>query len=263
MTGRLHRKVALVTGAGSGIGRAATLTFVREGAKVLATDINLAGAEATVKQLSGGALAHRMDVSSETEWITAVALAIKTFGKLDIVANVAGIGCGGTIEDVELKDWNALIAVNLTGVMLGCKHGVKGIVRSGGAGAIVNVSSMGALSAPADIAAYCATKGGVTTLTRSVAMHCAEKRYPVRCVSIHPTYVDTEMLDPVVHAAGGDREALLTGMARLIPMGRMAKPQDIANAILFAASDEAAMISGSGLLVDGAQLAGPRSTHFQ
>lgn len=260
--GRLDNKVALVTGAASGIGRAVSLTFAREGARVVAADLNIIGARKTAETIGAAAVALSLDVSNEDSWIGAVEHAIAAFGKLDIVANIAGIGCGGTIEEVELKDWHALIAVNLTGVMLGCKHGIKGIVRSGGAGAIVNVSSLAALAAPADLAAYSAGKGGVTTLTRSVAMHCAAQRYPIRCIAIHPTYVDTEMLDPVAQATGGDRAALLAGMARQVPMGRVATPQDIANAILFAASDEAAMISGSGLLVDGAQLAGPPSMHF-
>ncbi|MEX6723734.1 SDR family NAD(P)-dependent oxidoreductase [Parapedomonas caeni] len=259
---RLANKVALVTGGGSGIGRATALTFAREGASVFVADINLAAAQRVAGTIGAQAEAHLLDVTSEPAWEAAVQAAIDRFGKLDIVANIAGIGRGGSIEDTTLEDWHAMIAVNLTGVMLGCKHGIKGIVRSGGAGAIVNMSSMGGIVGPSDIAGYCASKGGVTVLTKSVAMHCAEQRYPIRCVSIHPTYVDTEMLDPVAEAAGAQRADLLAGMARLVPIGRVATPQDIANACLFAASDEAAMISGSGLLVDGAQLAGPPSAHF-
>lgn len=259
---RLANKVALVTGGGSGIGRATALTFAREGASVVVADINLEAARRVADAIGAQADARHLDVTSEPAWEAAVQAAIDRFGKLDIVANIAGIGRGGSIEDTTLEDWHAMIAVNLTGVMLGCKHGIKGIVRSGGAGAIVNMSSMGGIVGPSDIAGYCASKGGVTVLTKSVAMHCAEQRYPIRCVSIHPTYVDTEMLDPVAEAAGAQRADLLAGMARLVPMGRVATPQDIANACLFAASDEAAMISGSGLLVDGAQLAGPPSAHF-
>lgn len=258
---RLAGKIALVTGGGSGIGRATCRRFAAEGAQIFVCDIDEAAAHRTAADIGAAAMAHRMNVSSEPDWEAAVAAAIARFGRLDIVCNIAGIGRGGSIEDTGLEDWNAMVAVNLTGVMLGCKHGVKAIVRSGGAGAIVNMSSIGGLVGPADIAGYCATKGGVTALSRSVAMHCAERRYPIRCVAIHPGYVDTEMLDPVAEAIG-DRGALLDGMARLVPMGRICTPDDIASAVLFAASDEAAMISGSNLIVDGAQLAGPPSAHF-
>lgn len=260
MVGRLHGKVALVTGGASGIGRATCRRFAAEGARLFVADIDLPGAKATAAGLD--AVAHHLDVTSEPAWEAAVEAAIAWGGKLDIVANIAGIGRGGSIEELELADWNAMIAVNLTGVMLGCKHGLRGIVRSGGAGAIINMSSIGGLVGPADIAGYNATKGGVTILTKSVAMHCAAKGYPVRCVSIHPTYVDSEMLDPVAAAMGTTRAALTEGMAKLVPIGRVATPEDVANAVLFAASDEAAMISGSGLVVDGAQLAGPPAAHF-
>lgn len=260
MTGRLQNKVALITGAASGIGRATAQTFVREGAKVMLADINMAGAEKAAAALGASAMAYHLDVTKEDNWRAAVDAIIAQFGKLDIVANVAGIGFPGSIEDVEMKHWDAMIAVNMTGVMLGCKYGIKGIMKSGGSGAIVNVSSLGGLLGAADIAGYCATKGAVTLLTKSVALHCAEKGYPIRCVSIHPTYVDSEMLDPVA-AAFSSREEMLAGMSRNIPMGRLATTQDVANGILFVASDEAGMISGSGLIIDGAQTAGMPSSH--
>jgi 3(or 17)beta-hydroxysteroid dehydrogenase len=259
---RLAHKIALVTGAASGIGRTTAITFAREGAKVLCADINEAGAQETARRIGNAATAARLDVTSEVDWERVTQFAIDTFGKLDIVANIAGIGRGGSIEDLNLDDWHAMFAVNVTGVMLGCKHGLKAIVRSGGSGAILNMSSMAGLVGTSDLAGYTASKGAVTMLTKSVALHCAEKRYPVRCVSIHPTYVDTEMLDPVAELSG-DRAAMLAGMAAQVPIGRVATPQDIANVCLFAASDDAAMVSGSPLIVDGAQLAGPPAAHFK
>lgn len=259
---RLTGKVALVTGGASGIGRAACARLAEDGAKVLVCDLNAGGAEATAAQIGSAAAAMTMDVSSEEQWITATDRAIELFGKLDVVANIAGIGAGGTIEEFDLDSWHAMVAVNLTGTLLGCKHAIKAIVKSGGAGAIVNMSSIGGLVGPADIVGYNATKGGVTILTKSVALHCAEKRYPIRCVSIHPTYVDSEMLDPVAQGAGVTRAELVAGMGKLVPMGRAATPEDVAAAVAFAASDDAAMISGSALVVDGAQLAGPPSAHF-
>ena len=254
---RLQGKVAIVTGAASGIGRATAIAFAREGARVGVTDINLAGAEATAAAIGEAALALRLDVTNETAWAEATAAVVKRFGKLDSLANVAGIGFPGTIMDLTIDHWNKMIAVNLTGVMLGCQAAIRAISETGGSGAIVNVSSLAGLIGISDVAGYCASKGGVTTLSKSVALYCAERRLPIRCVSVHPTYVDSEMLDPVA----GDRAAMVAGMASLVPMGRIAKPEDIANAILFAISDEAAMLSGSPLIIDGAQLAGPSSAH--
>lgn len=257
---RLEGKVAIITGGASGIGRATAQTFAREGAQVAVADIDIAGAQATAEEIGPTASALHLDVSVESQWATAADQTVERYGKLDILANVAGIGFPGTIMDLTMAHWNAMIAVNLTGVMLGCQTAIRTISDTGGAGAIINVSSLAGLIGISDVAGYCASKGGVTTLSKSVALYCAERRLPIRCVSIHPTYVDSEMLDPIA-ADLGDRSAMIAGMAALVPMGRIAKPQDIANAILFAASDEAAMVSGSPLIVDGAQLAGTTAAH--
>ncbi|WP_129778201.1 SDR family NAD(P)-dependent oxidoreductase [Peristeroidobacter soli] len=260
--GRLEGKTAFITGAASGIGRATALLFASEGARVVAADISADGAERTAARIGANALALTLDVANESQWEQAMRRTVDRFGRLDILCNIAGIGRGGSIEDVTLEDWNAMLAVNLTGTMLGCKHGVRTIKSTRGSGAIVNVSSVGGLVGIADIAGYCASKGGVTILTKSVALHCAQRGYPIRCVSVHPTYVDTEMLDPVA-AAMGSRSELLARMARQVPMGRVATADDIARTIAFAASDDAIMIDGSSLIVDGAQLAGPPSAHFE
>lgn len=257
---RLNNKVAIVTGAGSGIGRATAVKIAQEGGKVFLTDIDGDAVQKVADQIGHCALSAMQDVSCVDHWKNTTKEAIARFGKVDIVCNIAGIGFPGSIEDLELTQWDAMIAVNLTGVMLGCKYGLKAIKDSGGCGAIVNVSSIGGLVGVSDIAGYCATKGGVTTLSKSVALYCAEQKLPIRCVSIHPTYVDSGMLDPVA-AAIGDRQEMLDAMAGEVPLGRVATPEDIANTIAFIASDEAAMISGSAVLVDGAQLAGPSPTH--
>lgn len=257
---RLKDKVAIVTGAASGIGRATALTFAREGARVVAADINEAGAAATAALIGADAMAIRLDVADEAGWAEATRRTVDRFGRLDSLANIAGIGFPGTILDLTLDQWNRMIAVNLTGVMLGCQAAIRAITASGGSGAIVNVSSLAGLVGIADVAGYCGSKGGVTTLSKSVALFCGERGLPIRCVSVHPTYVDSEMLDPIADAVGG-RQAMVDAMARLVPIGRIANPQDIANAILFATSDEAAMMSGHALVIDGAQLAGPSSAH--
>lgn len=258
----LAGKTAFVTGGASGIGRSVCERMVAEGARVAVADVNEEAASAVASRLGGGAMAVLIDVSKEADWITGLKEVRSQFGRLDIVANIAGVGVGGTIEEIESDDWERMIAVNLTGAMWGCKHGLKAIVATGGRGAIVNMSSIGGLVGPPDIAGYAASKGGVTVLTKSVALHCAAQRYPVRCVSVHPTYVNSPMLDPVAQEAGTSRAALTEGMAALVPMGRVAEPEDVANVVVFAASDAAAMVSGSAILVDGAQLAGPPAAHF-
>ncbi len=256
MSGRLAGKIALLSGGGGGIARRTAERFVEEGARVVLGDINLDLAQAAAAPLGDSAAAIRMDVREEADWEAAVDLAISRFGKLDIVGNIAGYGIPATIETMTMADYHSMIAVNLTGTVIGCKVGLAGIVKSGGAGAIVNVSSLAALIGPADATAYSASKGGVTAMTRTIAMHCAQQRYPVRCVAIHPTFVDTPNLDAAA-AMVGDRKALLASMASQIPMGRVCTADDIASAILFVASDEAAMISGSDIIIDGAQSAGP------
>ncbi|MFC3052102.1 glucose 1-dehydrogenase [Kordiimonas pumila] len=257
---RLKDKIAIVTGAASGIGRATAITFAREGASVAVSDINSEGAYATAQNIGDQAIPVSLDVTSEQSWADAVSQTINRFGRVDILANIAGIGFPGTILDLKMDEWNKMIAVNLTGVMLGCQAAIRAITKTNGHGAIINVSSLAGLVGISDVAGYCASKGGVTTLSKSVALYCAEQGLPIRCISIHPTYVDSEMLDPVADAIGS-REAMKAGMASLVPMGRIATPQDIANSILFAASEEASMMSGSALVIDGAQLAGPSSAH--
>lgn len=255
--GRLTGKVAIITGGASGVGRATCIRFVQEGAFVIVADINLDGAKAVAQELGTQSTAVHLDVSSEESWRFALDLAVDSGSKLDIVCNIAGVGKIGTIEELQLDDWHRMIAVNLTGTMLGCKLGLQTIIRSGGRGAIINMNSIAGLAGMPDIAGYGASKGGVTTLTKSVALHCGQKGYPVRCVSIHPTYIDTGMLDRTTMEAAGGHASRLRELDALVPVGRIATPEDVANAVLFAASDEAVMISGSGILLDGAQLAGP------
>lgn len=258
--GRLEGKVALVTGGASGIGRASCQTLAREGASVLVADVNEEGGRMTVQGIGESASYQTLDVRREQDWENAVAQAIERFGRLDILVNCAGIGFSSHAEDIELEAWDQVIAVNLTGTMLGCKHGIRGIKRSDGGGSIINISSVGGLIGTSDLTAYCASKGGVTLLTKSVALDCAELGYGIRCNAIHPTYVDSEMLDSVAELIGS-REAMIAGMVRNVPLGRLAVPQDIANSVLFLATDEAAMITGTAYLVDGGTTAGMMASH--
>lgn len=257
---RLDGKVAIVTGGASGIGRATALNFVAEGATVVAADLNLEGAEETARRAGGNCLARSLDVSSEAAWAALVDEVLEACGRLDVLVNGAGIGWAGNFEEMPLDAWNAMLSVNLTGVMLGCQQGIRAMRKAGNGGSIINISSIGGLVGGEDIGGYCASKGGVTLLTKSVALHCARYKTGIRCNSVHPTYVDTEMLDPVADAIG-DRDAMIQAMAALVPIGRVAKPEDIAAMNLFLASDEAAMVSGAQMVVDGAQLAGLPSAH--
>lgn len=260
MSGRLEERVAIVTGGASGIGRAACRTFAREGAHIVVADIDRAGSEVVARELAPSAISAELDVGDECAWEWLVADCLDRYGRLDILVNCAGIGRSGSLEDLSLEDWDSLLRVNLTGVFLGCKHVVKAMRRTACAGSIINISSIAGLVGGEDLSGYSASKGGVTMLTKSVALNCARLQSGIRCNSIHPTYVDSEMLDPVA-AQFGSREAMIAGMASLVPVGRIAKPQDIANAILFLASDESEMVTGSALVVDGGQLAGLPSRH--
>ncbi len=248
---RVDGKVSLVSGGASGIGRAVCQTLAREGATVVVADIDEAGGEQTVNSIGSSAVFMRLDVTSESQWQRVVAKTMERLGKLNVLVNCAGIGFSGIFEETLLEDWNKIVAVNMTGLFLGCKHGVIGMKASA---VIAGVVGGG------DIAAYSATKGGVTLLSKSVALSCAERGSNIRCNSIHPTYVDSEMLDPIAELYP-NRDAMRSAMSENIPLGRMATPQDIANPILFLASDESAMMTGSTVMVDGGTTAGVTSKH--
>jgi len=258
--GRVEGKVALVTGGASGIGRECCKVLAREGARVVVADINEAGAKETVGAVGDSSRFQLLDVGNEAQWKQVVSFAIEEFGSLDILVNSAGIGFSGNFEDTSLEDWNAIVQVNLTGVFLGCKSMVQALRAAPANASIINISSIVGLVGGEDIAAYSATKGGVTLLSKSVALSCAGRGLGIRCNSIHPTYVDTEMLDPVAELFAS-REEMCAGMAREVPIGRLATPMDIAHAVLFLASDESAMMTGSAMVIDGGTTAGLPARH--
>jgi 3(or 17)beta-hydroxysteroid dehydrogenase len=258
---RVEKKVAIVTGGSSGIGRAVCTKLAKEGAEIVVADINKLEGEKTVDSIDSKSIFIQLDVTDESQWQKVVEETLKKFGKLNILVNCAGIGISGVFEETTLEDWNRIIAVNLTGLFLGCKHGVIGMKQADQVnGSIVNVSSIAGVVGGGDIAAYSASKGGVTTLTKSIALSCAERGLPIRCNSVHPTYVDSEMLDPISELYP-DRDAMRAAMSENIPIGRMATPEDIANSILFLASDESSVMTGSTMMVDGGTTAGVSSKH--
>ncbi|PCI34426.1 MAG: 3-beta hydroxysteroid dehydrogenase [Alphaproteobacteria bacterium] len=257
---RFKGKTAIITGGASGIGRATAVQLASEGCHVIVADINFDTAEKVAKSLATDSIGFKLDVSSEDGWNDIMKCTEETFGGLEILVNSAGIGFAGDFEEMPLAEWNAMMSVNLTGTFLGCQKAIKLMKKSGKPAAIANVSSLGGLVGAEDLAGYCASKGGVTLLTKSVALYCAGKGYDIRCNSVHPTYVDTEMLDPIADAFG-DRQAMLDGMASQVPLGRVAKPEDIASAILYLCSPEAGMVTGHQMVIDGGQLAGMPAQH--
>lgn len=256
--GRLDNKVVLITGAASGIGRGTAQLFAAEGAAVVALDVNREGVEHTVAMIEaegGKAIAGVLDVADEASWQAAIADTLAAFGKLNIVCNIAGIGAPLDFEELSLARWNQEIGVNLTGVFLGCQYGVRTIKQNGEPGAIVNLGSISGLGGAPSTAAYCASKGGVRVLTKAVALHCAKKGYKIRCNAVHPSYVDTAMFDPMV-SMFPDRATMLGEFAKDIPLGRVATPLDVAQAILFLSTGDSAMVTGSEIVVDGGHTAG-------
>jgi NAD(P)-dependent dehydrogenase (short-subunit alcohol dehydrogenase family) len=252
-SGRLTGKIALVTGAASGIGLATTRMFISQGAAVVMSDINAEAGEAEAKRLRGSGglvifVAH--DVTSEPSWVAAIQAVRTAHGRLDILVNNAGVGTGGSIEDATLEEWRQIHAVNADGPFLGCKHGIALMKQSGDGGSIVNISSVAGIIGAPQLAAYCASKGSVRLLTKSVALHCARKGYGIRCNSVHPSYTDTPMVNGMVeqHRAPDRYRAALEGAS---PMGRLGQADDVAGAILYLASDDAKFTTGAEIVVDG------------
>jgi NAD(P)-dependent dehydrogenase (short-subunit alcohol dehydrogenase family) len=249
MAGRVEGKVALVTGGASGLGRASAMMLAKEGARVAVTDLNLAGAEAVAKQIGAGkAIAIRHDVTSEADWQAALKQTVDSFGGLNILLNSAGIALTATVEETTLEDWRRLHAIDLDGVFLGCKYAIAPIAKSGG-GSIVNISSIAGVIAGHNVAAYNSAKAGVRHLSKSVALHCARKQLNIRCNSLHPTFIDTPILDR--HKERFGAEEALAKLARQVPLGRVGEPDDVAYAVLYLASDESKFVTGAELFIDG------------
>ena len=250
--GRVESKVALVTGAAQGLGAATARLFVREGAKVLLSDINSEGVEREVHAINesypGSAAAAQHDVTDEAAWLRTLDEVRKRFGGLHILVNNAGIGSIANIEEESYAAWRHVHAVDLDSVFLGSKHAIPLIAASGG-GSIVNISSISGIIAGHNLAAYNSAKAAVTHLSKSIALHCARGRNGVRCNSVHPAFIDTPILDGM--AGSGDRATALDKLARQIPLGRIGQPDDVAHAVLYLASDESRFVTGAEIRVDG------------
>ena len=251
---RVNKKVALVTGGGSGIGEAICMRLAEEGASVVVADINESNARRVAGAIGAAALAIHQDVTSEERWQEVVAEIIERFGRLDILVNNAGIAVVGTVEDTTLADWRSTQNVNLDAVFLGTREVIK-VMKTGG-GSIINISSIEGIIGEPTLAAYNASKGGVRIFTKWVALHCAAEGYPIRVNSVHPGFIATAMVtDAVASMSEGEGEAFQERIMANIPMGHMGEPLDIANGVLFLASEESRYMTGSELVIDGGYIA--------
>ncbi|MEZ5650413.1 MAG: glucose 1-dehydrogenase [Burkholderiaceae bacterium] len=256
---KLRDRMAYVTGAASGNGAAAARALAAQGAAVAVADVQTDAAEAVaadIRAVGGRALAISHDVADEGSWREGIERAVEALGPLRILVNNAGVGGSGLdFEDETLDAWRRVQAVNLDGVFLGCREAVRRM-KEGPPASIVNISSVFGIVGYAGTHAYCASKGGVRLLTKSLALYCQRQAYPIRVNSIHPGLVKTAMTDG---PADGSRAQAFEGFRRQMiantPMARIGVPEEIASAVVFLASDDASFMTGSELVVDGGLIA--------
>jgi cyclopentanol dehydrogenase len=244
---RLAGKVALISGGARGQGATETRLFVREGAAVVFGDVldeDGKKVESEIRAAGGQAAYVHLNVTSEMDWRAAVATAVKTYGKLNVLVNNAGILFRAKIEDTTEADWDRIMAVNVKGVFLGTKCALPAMREAGG-GSIINISSTaGLVGSPGETAAYTATKGAVRLFTKATAIQHAKEN--IRCNSVHPGPIATDMIKDMLE----NRTALEQRMRRL-PMGRVGTAEEVAYGVLYLASDEASYVTGSELVIDG------------
>ena len=251
--GRVDGKIALVTGAASGIGLQASLRLAEEGARVMMTDINVENGKKEAEKLGRNAEFLKLDITLEEDWISVLRETVKHFQSLDILVNSAGMVVIADVEQISLEDWRQVHAVNLDGTFLGCKHGVR-VMKEFGAGSIINLSSVSGLIGGFNLAAYNSSKGAVRMLTKSVALHCARSGYGIRCNSIHPTFIETPMLDSMIQDAP-DPEKTRQTLIRQVPLKRIGTTDDVAKMIVYLASDESTFVTGTEMVIDGGVVA--------
>ena len=253
MSGRVAGKKAFITGGAQGLGAAMAAALAAEGAKVTLADVNHEGAKAQAAEINAAAgeevaFALPLDVTREDQWIYALEEADAAMGGLSVLINNAGISRGGDIEQLSYEDWKLVMGVNVDSVFLGTKHALKYMRRSQ-SGSIINISSIAGLIAAHNSPVYNASKAAVWLLSKGIALHCAKQGLDIRSNSIHPTFVDTPILDPLRQRFG--KEEAENKLARQVPLGRIGAPSDIANAALYLASDESRFMTGAELKLDG------------
>jgi len=234
---RLQDKIVLITGAAGAVGRAVASAIKREGGQAVTTD------------LAGQAgIDHVLDVTAEDDWQSVLAAVDRRHGRLDGLVNSAGTVHLGTVEDTDYATWRRVLAVNLDGTFLGCRYALPLLKRSGGA--IVNLSSISGIVGGHNLAAYNASKGGVRLLTKSVALHGARLKPPVRCNSVHPAFLEGPMVEDIL-AQTGRPDVARSQLARDIPLGRLGEPAEVAELCVYLLSDESRFVTGAEFAIDG------------
>ena len=254
--GRVRGKIALVTGAAIGLGRAAAILLAREGATVIVSDLDEENGRKTVKEIiKAGAKAKFLEhnVADLQRWIDVVDTIVAEFGRLDITVNNAGICFAANVETTTLEEWRQTMAVNLDGVFFGTQQAIRAMKQTGG-GSIVNISSIDGIVGESELAAYCASKGGVRTFTKAAAIHCGECGYGIRVNSIHPGYVVTSQHVNYLQSLG-TYDAENEKATSRHPIGYLGEPDDVAYGVLYLASNESKFVTGSELVIDGGYIA--------
>ena len=259
--GQVDGKVAIVTGGSSGIGAACATTLAREGAKVVVTDVDDTGGQAVVDKIGragGEAIFLHQDVTVEESWPGIIEATERRFGRLDVMVANAGIGILCKAVEMSLADWRRQTAVNLDGVFLSVKYAVPAMRRAGG-GSIIIMSSVAGLRGSAGLAGYCATKGGVRLFAKAVAMECAAADDGIRVNTVHPGVIDTPIWTKIPASAGSNEPIDPNEVAKAgVPFRRAGQAQDIANGVLFLASDASSYMTGAELVIDGGMTGGAR-----
>lgn len=258
--GRLDNKLAFITGAASGIGASTAELFAEQGATVVLADINESAGNALAEQIrqSGGrAHFHTLDVSDEENWVTVIDAVTSELGALDVLVNSAGIECVGMIDDLSLADWHRVSRINIDGVFLGTKYGMRAMTNGG---SIINICSVAGLIGTAGASAYNMSKGGVLLFSKSAAIECGRLGNGIRVNTVHPGVIETPMLTdslPDFLAVGlvNSEEEALAALVKLHPIGRLGQAIDVAQGILFLASDDSSFMTGSKLVIDGGMTA--------
>ncbi|OGV26844.1 MAG: short-chain dehydrogenase [Legionellales bacterium RIFCSPHIGHO2_12_FULL_37_14] len=257
---RLKEKVALITGASQGIGEATARLFIAEGAKVILTDIQDQKGQDLCNELGPNAFYAHLDVQSQEEWLKIEAYIKEKYGKLDVIFNNAGItgfDQHSPMQDPEhtkLEDWQFIHRINLDGVFLGCQMAIRLMKQHGGS--IINMGSRSGLVGIPGAAAYASSKAAILNHTRSVALYCAQHKYPIRCNALAPGAILTPLWNSMLGNTEEERQEHIKDLAQEIPLGHMGSARDVANAALFLAQDESSYMTGTYLVLDGGITAG-------
>lgn len=250
MVGRVDGKIALVTGGAMGLGKADCLRLAAEGAKIVVTDIDIARAQAVAEETGG--IAYEHDVRDEARWQAIIADVEARHGGLDILVNNAGNVIFESVEDCSIENFRLQMAIHVEGTFFGCKYGI-GLMKRTGGGSIVNMASTASLKGYGAIVAYSAAKGAIRSMTKSVAMHCQENGYGIRCNVLMPGGIETPMVQ-AVSGRPGQEAPVPDGV---LPKEALGAPQDVANAVLYLASDESRFLTGVEIPIDNGLMARP------